>query len=85
MISLDIDDQLELIYQMIDKAVKAAIADAAPRWIPVEERLPDDETKVICYPEYYKVHYENGDWWSGNYRIIYGVTHWQPLPEPPAD
>ena len=64
-----------------------------PRWISVEERLPEDViTSWLIYA--------NGDietacwthdkyglaWWffvDGEYAI--GVTHWMPLPEPPKD
>lgn len=64
-----------------------------PRWISVEERLPEDViTSWLIYA--------NGDietacwthdkyglaWWffvDGEYAI--GVTHWMPLPEPPKE
>ena len=66
------------------------------RWIPVEERLPEDRSDVLvvaywherwgaymgwCAPERaaWSVHVGIGD------RSDIAVTHWMPLPEPPAE
>ena len=63
-----------------------------PRWISVEERLPEKYTIVLCYKDgqrrlgyYLGANYGKGvaafrhpkDQWA------FGVTHWMPLPEPP--
>ena len=63
-----------------------------PRWISVEERLPEKYTIVLCYKDgqrrlgyYIGAEYGKGvaafrhpkDQWA------FGVTHWMPLPEPP--
>lgn len=70
------------------------------RWIPVEERLPEELKPVLfavypkdtqLYNKYGKVVYlawrENGEWldWEGK-RVsdVFIVTHWMPLPEPPG-
>ncbi len=70
------------------------------RWIPVEERLPEELEPVLftvypkdtqLYNKYGKVIYlawrENGEWldWEGK-RVsdVFIVTHWMPLPEPPG-
>lgn len=70
------------------------------RWIPVEERLPEELTPVLfavypkdtqLYNKYGKVVYlawrENGEWldWEGE-RVsdVFIVTHWMLLPEPPG-
>lgn len=60
-------------------------------WIKCSERLPDDSVPVIVYsPEWSSkpfVGYRRFGHWQGD-RILSapdGVTHWQPLPDPPRD
>lgn len=70
------------------------------RWIPVEERLPEELKPVLfavypkdtlLYNKYGKLIYlawrENGEWldWEGE-RVsdVFIVTHWMLLPEPPG-
>ena len=61
-----------------------------PEWISVEERLPEEDTRVLVYLEIPKLDaltYTHCD----TDRILYGkwvrwggyATHWMPLPEPP--
>ena len=80
----------------IEDALNARIAEleAARRWIPVSERLPEDRVTIlaafnnreILTAKYYK--YYEGFGSVENYWRIEGwhsgnVTHWMPLPEPP--
>ena len=64
----------------------AALAESFARgWIPVTERLPEKDTRVIvCASLPEGVHsdfiYEDGHWF-----VSTGVTHWMPLPEPPKE
>ena len=64
----------------------AALAESFARgWIPVTERLPEKDTRVIvCASLPEGVHsdfiYEDGHWF-----VSAGVTHWMPLPEPPKE
>lgn len=58
-----------------------------PRWIPVEERLPEDDQAalVICRDGYITTMtfgYERW-WWQGTEDD--SVTHWMPLPEAPKE
>lgn len=62
-----------------------------PRWIPVEERLPEEYVDVLCYCSR-NGQYGCGEWskedngtiyWTGLYGMI--PTHWMPLPEPPKE
>lgn len=60
-----------------------------PRWISVEERLPEDMDDVLtwvgglvevgCYDE------SNECWELYTYVGDGSVTHWMPLPEPPEE
>lgn len=62
----------------------------AGKWVSVNDRLPDKHTRVLCYfkyePESSDVICEN-TYFSGGFWLSDGskVTHWQPLPEPPAE
>ena len=61
---------------------------AQPQWIPVSERLPENNsgiylcsghegTKFIC-------HRRNNEWIrSPQMKRVVGITHWMPLPELP--
>jgi hypothetical protein len=63
----------------------------AGKWISVNDRLPDEKRKVIVYvdrlnyyPNYISTSFRQDGTWreeSGNY---HNITHWQPLPTPPA-
>lgn len=67
------------------------------RWIPVSERLPEEEGGYIAYYSYpdgtgYKFvgpcHYSiigfDEKWsWTNAYGFELSVSHWMPLPEPP--
>ena len=87
----------------VDALLKDALAyikqleAAQPKWISVEERLPDDRGNFIT-----KIHCDNGDWIEVNtfdymekewwhdavnctVKATDFVTHWMPLPEPPKE
>ncbi|EHG7888886.1 DUF551 domain-containing protein [Citrobacter braakii] len=58
-------------------------------WIPVSERMPDDNSDVLCTAEFDGP----GDWrrkvgyWHEGKWVVYGAswtpTHWMPLPAAP--
>lgn len=65
-------------------------------WVDVRERLPESMTPVLCFlrgnntafppPPIIAVwfgEYAKFATMSG-YQVFHTVTHWQPLPEPPA-
>ena len=75
----------------IEDALNARISEleAAQRWIPVSERLPERDgfylvlenvNQVAGYYHWCKVFGWNTD---GGRTNIQSVTHWMPLPEPP--
>ena len=64
-----------------------------PRWISVEERLPDvDVDVVLIIPRIegpcIRVGWlrKTGRWWAAGQGLVpYEVTHWMPLPELPKE
>lgn len=56
------------------------------KWIPVTERLPENEKVIVVLGNPCEVWTFNGDYWEDEYGWLQefkGVTHWMPLPEPP--
>jgi hypothetical protein len=79
MIWLDVNrgNHLEVIDQM----------ESLTRWIPVEERLPDDGETVLCFSEYgaQKCEYIEGvGFVAPSLGCIDGVTHWRRIDRPEA-
>ena len=57
---------------------------AERRWIPVTERLPEENTEVLTYRESgVDVERHLRTCWDYDDISDYPVTHWMPLPEPP--
>ena len=66
-----------------------------PRWIPVEERLPENWTSVIVHRkdggifmwEYFDTSPTDECWIDDGMNVysFYDVTHWMRLPEPPKE
>lgn len=65
------------------------------RWIPVGERLPEDNERVEFWDDEPSLSTgthvkQEPQWWSDDGCSYYGyaykhVTHWRPLPEPPEE
>ena len=61
------------------------------KWIPVTERLPDNDSDVLAYlrigedGRIYPANYASGMWFDCifNTNATESTTHWMPLPEPP--
>lgn len=79
-------DAADLIEQLRQELSKLR---AQQRWIPVTERLPDDDDDVLIMSSgsrsmgYYSVYNE---YWADYINVYYDdVTHWMPLPEAPKE
>ena len=66
-------------------------ANAQASWIPVTERLPKPNTRIIAYMAWKQIitlEYQNSRWYLAD-RLgsipDEAVTHWMPLPEPPKE
>ena len=71
-----------------DKVKEEAAAEIARlreerRWVPVGERLPEEEVDCLVFHEFRKefriAFLYKGDWWEGACRITGNVKHWMPL------
>ena len=58
-----------------------------PRWIPVTERLPEEDgCYLVAVKNDHQRRYSKTAWFShGSWFARQDVTHWQPLPEPPKE
>ena len=85
----------KLIYDAADAIEE--LEKAAPRWIPMTERLPEEGKFVLVYGDLYPNKHDGSviavskrmDWnyWQGFGRER-NITHWMPLPsapEPPKE
>lgn len=77
----------------------AQLGEVQPKWISVDERMPEREVlaanfapRTYGYKEYIIGYVseekctEPGKCFATNdYEILYNVTHWMPLPEPPKE
>ena len=83
-----------------EKGYEDGVRDAAPKWIPVTERLPDTAERVLvcrtwrgmvykpAYGYYQDFPNQKGCWYiltEEGYYPQREVTHWMPLPEPPRE
>ena len=95
----DVETKIELDREVFAEAVDRSYRQGqmdAMRWIPVGERLPDQGQRTLlrCHGQTFvgtfrSVPFESGEgihaFWDGDECDTYlSVTHWMPLPEPPA-
>ena len=79
----------------LSAAISALREQEERRWVPVEERLPQNYISVLVYiptaeplPMVHEAYIgDDGEWHSS---VVYGVenedvTHWMPMPEPPKE
>lgn len=73
------------------KWLEAELDKRVPRWISVEERLPEDDSHYLVWAhdngaEEVALYYGDGEWLTDDLEnITRVVTHWMPLPEPPEE
>ena len=77
------------LLKAIDLAISSLRDQEERRWIPVTERMPDDDKLVVCLigdtdcPEYDILRWDNADYrWDNGEEWFYHdeVTHWMPMP-----
>jgi cell wall assembly regulator SMI1 len=86
----DGEDYYAGVSQVAGEILTLQPADVAPKnvWINVDERLPENDTTVLCYNGVINTYTyeEKNKWWADSCWDTtkgFGITHWMPLPEPP--
>jgi len=91
--SVECEHYFDYEEEITDLNARIAELEAAQRWIPVSERLPEDTERmltIVCdaFEDTTAIsilqHYGDGDWFSWD-SGRYVVTHWMPLPELPKE
>ena len=86
--------QLESKCRQLERDRDADAVDAMPRWISVEERLPEDQRDVLTvnghgYIRMMGLFHKRGEQWTwlhdGRFKHYNDVTHWMPLPQTPKE
>lgn len=86
----DCEDCVATVAKDAEECIRALV-DELPRWIPVEERLPDIGEVLISHCGYVCIawHHGNGTFETGSRMMLvvgkHDITHWMPLPEPPQE
>lgn len=92
----DAIEELEHHVFLADLACKAESA-KAPRWIPVSERLPEEQVFVLILQDDGRMMVAekvDGDWWYRYFAYDVDrwdeneqgkITHWMPLPKGPEE
>ena len=87
------------VYEMVKGDMFGLVKDAPavasmPRWISVEERLPEDQKNILTVNGHREIRvmalwHKHGDSWTWilneRFRHFNDITHWMPLPEPPKE
>ena len=88
----DAEDAVSLLGLIEANEARIAELEAAQRWIPVSERLPEIGVRVLFYNNFIKnIHkgWYSGDEWVSEIGVFYNgdklkrITHWMPLPKLP--
>ena len=88
-VSLDLSSQEvhELWAEIETRDKRVAELEAAQRWIPVSERLPEENVTVLVVTKRNRnpvvAWMRLGFWRSRGVDFALSVTHWMPLPQPP--
>ena len=93
------DDAIAAVTELMDcKIYEDVVRELQPwlaqrQWVPVSERLPDEEEEVLAFWPAPSSDDENwiaiawvfrDDRWRTEEQDVHPPTHWMPLPEPPG-
>nr|WP_306453077.1 DUF551 domain-containing protein [Klebsiella pneumoniae] len=62
------------------------IPEIIPGWIPVSERMPENDGAYLCWDNRYVTTYAFiFGAWQANQFVAKNITHWMPLPAAPQE
>lgn len=88
------DDRIDGIKRIVSELVAATQPQNAPQnipeiisgWIPVSERMPENDGAYLCWDNRYVTTYAFiFGAWQANQFIAKNITHWMPLPAAPQE
>jgi hypothetical protein len=87
------NDQIKsMASELLQLRQRVAEMEEAARWIPVEERLPENKISVLAVSRYVDTprlagyDHEIDHWyWEEQYSTNPSITYWRPLPLPPQE
>ena len=71
-----------------DMEERIAIMTEHGLWIPVTDRLPQDDEDVLVWvngTHRDMAYRDEGVWYDEEHNHLKNITHWMPLPEPPKE
>ena len=72
------------IYAMQEEAYHRGYENGQPKWISVNDRMPEEGAFVLTYKPYAYFPISIDRCFNGQFSVtLYAITHWMPLPEPP--
>lgn len=77
---------MECAYVAMLAAADCSIPMISDRWIPVSERMPENDGAYLCWDKRYVTTYAFiFGAWQANQFIAKNITHWMPLPAAPQE
>lgn len=72
------------IYTAQEEAYRRGYENGQPKWISVDERMPNEGEFVLTYKPYAYFPISIDRCFEGQFSVtLYKITHWMPLPEAP--
>lgn len=78
-------DSLNVSLETYRGLTEAMQQNQQPRWIPVQERLPEEDGYYLVCCQPYKAQWVTMQHYSPDSAFSGSVTYWMPLPEPPKE
>ena len=87
-ICLSYEECEEVLKLIEEQEERIAIMSEGGLWIPVTDRLPQDDEDVLVWvngTHRDMAYRDEGVWYDEEHNHLKNITHWMPLPEPPKE